>query len=355
MMKYTICVLIGIALSNPSFSQSAGSYLYSNQASQADHVNIPVNMPSGNTVSLKAEVMMNVRATSYTAIFAATQSGRDAWECDSLMFQRIGQIKYALGIMGISEKDIHIDAVATVPSYTQKLEEKRFSKRATEIPVGFEMKKNIHILFRDHDLLDEIISEMAFADIYDLVKVEYNIDGVQSYYEELRNAAMSVIRTKETTYTNLKLHLTSYSIADGFTSVYPMERYEAYTAYNTGTTYHAVTAALQQNQMVIVEGKNARVNFEKPYGEQLNQQFIIQTSEKNKTIFYDRVPYNQFDKVLNADTEEPCIQLMYNLQVYYTMLTDEQHQAKEQQLLLQKKAQEEALNTKGRKNRRRAG
>jgi hypothetical protein len=107
--------------------------------------------------------------------------------------------------------------------------------------------------------------------------------------------------------------------------------------------------------MVIVEGKNARVNFEKPYGEQLNQQFIIQTSEKNKTIFYDRVPYNQFDKVLNADTEEPCIQLMYNLQVYYTMLTDEQHQAKEQQLLLQKKAQEEALNTKGRKNRRRAG
>lgn len=354
MMKNLFCILIGLTLSDLLMSQSAGSYLYSNQSEQSGVVHIPINMPSGGGVTLKAEVMMNVRATSYTAIFAASQSGKDARECDSLMMQRIDQIRYALGLMGISAKDVHIDAVAMVPSYTQKLEEKKFTKRATEIPVGFEMKKNIHVLFKDHDLLDEIISEMAFADVYDLVKVEYNIDGVQAYYEELRNAAMSVIATKEKTYTNLKLHLTSYSIADGFTSVYPMERYETFVAYNSGSTYHAVTAALNQQQTVYIEGKNATVNMGKPLRDQQNQQFIIQTAEKNKTIFYDRVPYNQFDKVLNADTEEPCIQLMYSLQVFYTMLTDEQHIARQDQLAEQKKIKEDALN-KGRKRNKMRG
>jgi uncharacterized protein YggE len=354
MKKNLYCILIGLVISSQYHAQSAGSYLYSNQAEQSGHMTIPVNMPSGSAVTLKAEVMMNVKATSYTAIFAATQSGRDATEADSLMSQRIAQIKYALGLMGISDRDVHIDAVAMVPSYTQKLEEKKFTKRATEIPIGFEMKKNIHVLFRDHDFLDEIISEMAFADVYDLVKVEYNIDGVQSYYEELRNAAMSVIATKENTYTNLKLHLTSYSIADGFSCVYPMERYETFTAYNSGSTYHAVTAALSQQQLIYVEGKNAKVNIEKPFREQQNQQFIIQTAEKNKTIFYDRVPYNQFDKVLNADNEEPCIQLMYSLQVFYTMLTDEQYQTKQEQLSLQKKAQEQNQSIQRRRGKRRS-
>jgi hypothetical protein len=54
------------------------------------------------------------------------------------------------------------------------------------------------------------------------------------------------------------------------------------------------------------------------------QQFIVQTAEKNKTIFYDRIPYNQFDKVINADEEEPSIQLFYTMQTTYTMMTQEQ-------------------------------
>jgi uncharacterized protein YggE len=351
MMKNLFCILLSLAAFSWTYAQSAGSYLYSNQANQSDHVNIPVNMPSGSNVSLKAEVMMNVKATSYTAIFAATQSGSDAMDADSMMTARISQVKYALGVLGISSKDIHIDAVAMVPSYTHVLEEKRFGKRSTEIPTGFVMKKNIHILFRDHDLLDIIISEMAFADIYDLVKVEYNIDGVQSYYEELRNAAMSVIQTKEKTYSNLKLHLTSYSIADGFSSVYPMERYESFTAFNTGASYQAVTAALNQQQIVIVDGRQNTVKIDKPFRDQQNQQFIVQTAEKNKTIFYDRIPYNQFDKVINADNEEPCIQLMYNIQVYYTMLTDEQYQLQQDQKAEQKRQKDEMLAKVGRQRR----
>jgi hypothetical protein len=80
----------------------------------------------------------------------------------------------------------------------------------------------------------------------------------------------------------------------------------------------------------------------------LQQQFLIQTSEKNKTIFYDRIPYNQFDKVINADTEEPCIQLYYTLVVTYTMMTQEQHE----QIEKNKKISEEAMLIPGKKKKK---
>jgi hypothetical protein len=229
-----------------------------------------------------------------------------------------------------------------VPTYAFKLEEKKFSKRSTEIPVGFEMKKNIHILFRNSDIMDAIISEMAFADIYDMVKVDYNIDGIQTYYEELRKAALSVIATKEQTYKDVKMHIDVYSMADGFNCTYPMERYKSYTAYNSGSSYQSVSYAKENmNNLYVMNGKNNTVHVNGPTKDVMLQQFVVQTAEKNKTIFYDKMPYNQFDKVINADTEEPCIQLFYNLQVFYTMITEDAYQKNQEQLAINKKAQEE--------------
>jgi uncharacterized protein YggE len=357
-MKNKILIIAGlfIAISMQRLhAQSAGNFLYNNPYSvNKENVNINLNNNNGSNVNLLAQVMMNVRATSYTAIFAITQSGMDVMQVDSMMHQRIAQVMYALNRMGIAEEDIHIDAVAMVPTYAQKIEEKKFSKRATEIPTGFEMKKNIHVLFKNHDLLDGIISEMAFADIYDLVKVEYNIDGVQSYYDQLRQAALSVIQTKEATYKALNLHLDIFTMADGFNTTYPLERYKSYTAYNSGASIQAVNYALTQQNYYQINGNKNDVKINSSNSDKLNQQFIIQTADKNKTIFYDRVPYGQFDKIINADTEEPCIQIMYSLQVSYTMMTEENYQKNKEQIELQKKLQTQQLNAQleGRKGRR---
>ncbi|MBX7051839.1 MAG: SIMPL domain-containing protein [Flavobacteriales bacterium] len=350
---WLVCLL---TISKTQFAQHAGNYLYNNNYGiNTDRAAVNINTPSANTISLKAEVMMNVKPTSYTAIFSATQTGKDIFEVDSMMAQRIDQVKYALGLMGIPESDVHIDAVSMIPTYAYKLEEKKFSKRSTEVPVGFEMKKNIHILFKQPHLLDLIISEMAFAEIYDMVKVEYNIDGMQSYYEELRKAALEVIDSKELTYESLKMHLDVYSMGDGFNCTYPIERYKSYTAFNSGSSYQAVAyARANRENNVTVNGKNTTVNVygEKSY-EGYEQQFIVQTAEKNKTIFYDRMPYNQFDKVINADTEEPCIQLFYNLQVYYNILNDAQYQAKLEQEEAVKKAKADAEKNMGRRHKAR--
>jgi uncharacterized protein YggE len=348
----TLCLLL--TLSNVSSAQDAGNYLYNNPYQVPDKMRVALNTPAGSNISLKAEVMMNVKATSYTAIFAMTQTGRDAYEVDSLMQGRLNQVRFALALLGIADSDIHIDAVSMVPTYAYKLEEKKFSKRSIEVPTGLEMKKNVHILFRNHDVLDRIISEMAFVDVYDLVKVEYNIDGVQTYFEELRKAALSVIETKKSTYSSLQLHLDIYSMADGFQCVYPMERYKSYTAFYSGSSPHAVSHALgiRENNISVI-GKNNTIKVDGSLtADAFNQQFIIQTAEKNKTIFYDRMPYNQFDKVINADVEEPSIQLYYTLEVYYTMITEEQFKTRQEQLELSKKQQlanQEPRRRRGRK------
>lgn len=351
-----LCILL-CAVQYETYAQAAGNFLYNNPNSfNNDRIAIAVNTPIGSNINLKAEVLMNVKATSYTAIFSAVQNGRDSYEVDSLMFGRIAQVRYALGLLGINEEDIHVDAVSMVPTYSYKLEEKKFNKRSIEIPTGFEMKKNIHVLFRKHDVLDRIISEMAFADIYDLVKVEYNIDGVQTYYDELRKAALSVIASKESTYDALKMHLDVYSMSDGFVSTYPMERYKTYTAYHSGASPHEVKYAMSlRENNIYVNGKNNNISIDqKSNPEFLNQQFVVQTAEKNKTIFYDRVPYNQFDKVINADIEEPCIQLSYSLQVAYTMITKDAYDKNQEIIKEQKDAvqKQKELNSASKKLQR---
>jgi uncharacterized protein YggE len=307
---------------------AAGNYIYNNQGVVIpDKAIIPLTNPSTSAITLKAEVMMNVRATSYTAIFAVTQNGRDAYEVDSMMSGRINQVQYALGLLGIAQQDIHIDAVSMVPTYAFKIEDKKFNKRSIEIPTGFEMKKNIHILFKNHDILDRIISEMAFADIYDLVKIDYNIDGMQTYYEELKKAAMLVIQSKEKTYSDLQFYIEVTGMTDGFSVSYPMERYKSYTAYHSGTSPQAVTYERQYRDINLIQinGKNSDIHVG-ALADGRNQQFLVQTAEKNRTIFYDRMPYNQFDKVINADIEEPSIQFFYTLQLSYFMMTQKQHE-----------------------------
>lgn len=306
---------------------AAGNYIYNNSNGvNAERAIVPMTNPAVSAISLKAEVMMNVRATSYTAIFAASQNGRDAYEVDSLMSGRIAQIRYALGMLGIAEADIHIDAVSMVPTHAFKVEEKKFNKRSIEIPTGFEMKKNIHVLFKNHNVLDRIISEMAFADIYDLVKVDYNIDGMNSYYEELKKAAMDVIKSKESTYADLKFYLETTGMSDGFSVSYPIERYKSYTAYHSGSSPQAVMYEREFRDLnnFNINSKNTTIHYNAT-ADARNQTFTVQTAEKNRTIFYDRMPYNQFDKVINADIEEPSIQFYYSLQLTYSMITEKQH------------------------------
>jgi len=342
MKKIISAVLFAAIVLLPSLAdaQAAGNYLYNNESSfSTERASIPIANVGSSNISLKAEVMMNVIATSYTAIFSVSQQGKDVNQVDSLMNARIDFVMFGLEKLGLPKEAVHVDAVSMVPTFTTQIEEKKFSKKVTEIPVGFEMKKNIHVLFKQHRLLDEILSIMAYADIYDMIKVEYNIDGLNKYYEELRKNAIEVIRSKEDTYKALTMHLEILGMADGSSCTYPFERYKNYNAANSGASVQVVesTKRLLDNVTVMGHGNTINVTQSK---EQLKNQFLVQNAEKNRTIFYDRMPYNQFDRIINPDMGEPCIQIFYNLQVSYNVLNDQQYQQQQKLLEAQKQGQQ---------------
>src|SRR5687768_11467146 len=102
MKNQYLFLLLLMCCTSWTFSQSAGNFLYNNQyAGNTDRAYVQTNTPNGNSIMLTAEVMMNVRATSYTAIFSISQNGVDAMQVDSLISGRIDQVRYALGMMGI--------------------------------------------------------------------------------------------------------------------------------------------------------------------------------------------------------------------------------------------------------------
>jgi len=364
MRTFSIVFLLALsAIPTSVLAQAAGNWIYNNPYSMnTDRITIPVIAPNANQVTLKAEILMNVQASSYTAIFAASQIGLDVYQVDSLFNQRIAQVRYGLNKMGIPNEAIHIDAVSMVPTYSYKVEEKKFSKRMTEVPTGFEMKKNIHVLFPRHSMLDEIISHMAFADIYELVKMEYNLDGVNTAYADLRDAAMKVIASKEDTYNMMHFKLNATAMSDGYSTTYPMERYKQYTAYYSGASPVAVKYEREYRDLnnIYVSGKGNTVKVDGAVtADARDHQFTIQTADKNKTIYYDRVPYNQFDKILNPDIEEPCIQFFYTLQLSYTVMTEESWKKIKENEELSKKQQmaqahQMSLTRKGRKAQRAA-
>lgn len=328
-MKKTTTLLATLAIciiAYQTFGQSAGNVIYNNPtATNPQPVNINVNVPSGNQTYLQADVMINVQATSYAAIFSATQNGVTASETDSLMNIRLNMVIDGLKKIGIKDNEIHLDVISFVPTYSLKLEEKKFTKTANEIPTGFQLMKNVHLIFYDHNKLSEIVALMAKAEIYDIVKVDYNIADMQSVYETLRKSATEIVKMKEKDYSKMGLALIVENMSDNFNVAYPLERYASYIAYHTGSSIEEVRLAKKKKEQaknIYVTGKNPTININTSKSEDDDTEFIVKNTDKNKTIYYNKIPYNQFDLVLNADFVEARIQFFYTVKVRYTVMNE---------------------------------
>lgn len=307
-------------------SDAAGNSIYSDPNFQTNRA-IPYNQPKGVNLNpiltagmntpIKADVMINVVATSYVAVLSVTQVGESISETDSLMDIRLNNVFDALKQAGIPLENTHVDFISMIPKYEFELTEKRYSKTQNEVPAGFEMKKNVHVRFTNHDRLNDLISAAAKAEIYDLVKIDYNVADMDLIYQQLRKKAEEVIDTKVASYTRMgfKLDVQNYATTQG--SVYPMERYMRYTAANTG--------------------------MPKFYGKKSTKEKPVEYNyaEKNSTIYYEKVPYNQFDLVLNADLAEPTVQFYFNMTVNYKIVIAEQ--AKKEAELAKRDAEDREL------------
>lgn len=278
-------------------AQQAGNYVQYNNFDAGQNMryqSVPksARIIDENILELKINALYNQKASSYVAVFSIIQLGKSADEANTLLNTRLGAFVEDVKGLGIPVKDIVVDMVNFLPKYELDATKKLFSKKTyTEIPKGFEMQKNVHIRYTRPEQLDDIITKASKQEIYDLVKVDYFDDDPQKVYKELRERSFQYLNEIKAAYRTIHLGLdTAYVLAAENTWVaFPGNRYEAYQAYST-QSFEAIE-------------KGASVN----------------TLDKPTSRFYNAVPANDYDIIVNPEVVEPVIQYSYNLVARFTL------------------------------------
>lgn len=264
---------------------NSGNVNYNTVVQYPDYnINVGGNPNSNLIFSIKG--LANLKADSYVAIFNVTQVGLTTEEVNKLIDSRIEEaLKNVRGKEGV---ETYVDMLTFVPVYEYEVEKKIFSKKTyNEIPAGFEVKKNIHVKYKDPELLNMIISEFANAEIYDLVKVDYFSNVTSETKQAMIEKARKLVEQKLKNYEaiiDVKMDSMDKYISDGFKMVYPIEMYKSYQAYTNSSLNLRKTASVNQ-------------------------------AAKSTTLYYQPVVDKEFDFVINPTILEPVIQVMYEVKI----------------------------------------
>jgi uncharacterized protein YggE len=298
-MKKQFLFLLFSGLAGCAFSQVMGNYgaqqqSYPNVRYNAQYRGIPkaAVMLGDNQVEITINALSNQKAASYTVIFNIVQAGKTTDETNTLLNTRLDGFLNDLKNLGIPAAEIYVDMVNFLPKYEYDVSKKLFSKKTyTEIPKGFELQKNVHIRYSNPAILEKIVTAAAKQEIYDIVKVDYYVKDVQSTYQQLRDAAFQYLNQIKGQYRTIGMRLDSaYMVtAENAWVAYPINRYETYQAYSI--------------QKLDAEEKSNSV---------------IATADKPVSRFYNAVPANDYDLVINPEILEPAVQFTYNLVVRFT-------------------------------------
>jgi uncharacterized protein YggE len=282
MKKISLSIAI-LLFAKLCFSQVSGNINYQNQTRYPDE-NIHISHPVNKDITIIAKGMANVKADSYVAIFSVSQSGKTTDEVNSLMDKRVNQ---AIADIKLKSKDVEIytDMISFVPVYEYEVEKKIFSKKNyNEVPAGFQLKKNLHIKYNTPGMLNDIISILSANEVYDLVKVDYFSNSLETVKKELMNRAKAVLQDKMKNYEQVlstSLATADKSLSDGYKVVLPVEMYQSYQAYSSSS-----------------------LNTSKG---------TVNNAEKSTTQYYQPVADKEFDFVINPTVLEPVIQVMYEI------------------------------------------
>jgi uncharacterized protein YggE len=282
MKKISLSVAI-LLFAKLCFAQVSGNINYQNQTRYSDE-NIHIGHPVNKDITIIAKGLANVKADSYVAIFSISQSGKTTEEVNSLMDKRVSQ---AIADIKLKSKDVEIytDMISFVPVYEYEVEKKIFSKKNyNEVPAGFQLKKNLHIKYNTPGLLNDIISILSANEVYDLIRVDYFSNSLETVKKELMSRAKVVLQDKMKNYEQVlstSLATADKSLSDGYKVVLPVEMYQSYQAYNSSS---------------LNTGKGT-----------------VNNAEKSTTLYYQPVADKEFDFVINPVVLEPVIQVMYEI------------------------------------------
>lgn len=249
----------------------------------ANNIAVPVNYSENNVITIKG--MLNAKPDAYVAIFSLSQEGDEEAVANKLINDKIERIR--TGLKAINPRlTLEVDIISFVPIYDKVLEKKVFSKNSfTEKPVGFELKKNIIIEYQSSAELNSIFSLCTANEVYDYIRSDVVVADMSGIKAQLRERADSMIYAQLDRYAKLRnIDMEDYrrSISEGYSVVYPGEKYASYTAFSC-TSY-------------------------------FTKKFNLNNDAKKKiTRHYLPIIDKEFDFVIHPVIAEPVIQVLYQI------------------------------------------
>ena len=275
MKRIFVLSLAIIALHGVCFAQASGNAAYSqsggsNRARQNERgkrVLQPGDAPpSATSMFLEANVLMNVKADEYVAVFGVLQEGATVAECNQKMDAVVGGFSSELKQLGIRADDIYVDFAAQNKIYGFQLA----GTIAKERLAGFELKKNVSVHYKDKLLLDRLVIAASNSRIFDLIKVDYVVRDTPAIQAKLMSDAAQVIKQKAAMYETLlgiRLQPPVQVFAERPSMYSPAEMYDSYTASES----------------------------EEMSGDSDRQKYTIQGARKSRTFFFNALSADGFD------------------------------------------------------------
>lgn len=287
------CLFIAIALLGHStlLAQVGGSMIYAPAKDQSPAVatgDLSATEPKGSVpvAFIEANVLLNLKADAYQAVFALAQEGPTLAEGNEKIAKQSRDFIAALETMGVKPADIFVDFVSQNRVYDFDVQENVAKEKLS----GFEVKKNVVVRYQDAARLDQLLAAAAKSSIFDLVKVDYIVNDMAAARARLLEEASKVIKNKEASYRSLfdiKLRRTSVH-QEKYNAFFPADMYKSYTAFESGN-------ADSYNQRVV-------------------------RNRKTSTFYYNALNPADFDTVLNPAGLEPVVQITLYLKVRYLQM-----------------------------------
>lgn len=249
---------------------------------------------SGNSLIVDASVLMNVRADEHVAVFGVMQECASVPECTQKVDAMIADFTAGLRQLGVAAGDVFVDFAAQNKIYGYELEKER--QLAREKLVGFELKKNVSVRYKERLLLDRIVVAAARANIFDLIKVDYVVRDTYAVNSRLAEEAARIVREKAARHERLlgvKFQRPPQVFTERPSVYFPIEMYDSYTAAESE-------------------------NISQPYYDR-QQPFAVQSARKSRTFFFNALTADNFDLVIEPVVLEPVVQFTYYLKVKYDL------------------------------------
>jgi hypothetical protein len=305
-MRKAALLSISILFSLSIFAQGAGNWAYQSKSEKSYGIRDSNDYEGGlysrtdpyqqqtyyttandTVIYIDVKALMNLKADTYIMILGLSQISENLENCFDLTDQRIAAF---LSEAGINEKDVYVDFISQTPIFAREREKKIFSKKFVEVPKGFEIKKNIHIRYTDRKMADKYLKLAAKNEIYDIIRVDHIVSDHKAIYDTLRLECVNLLNKYLTDFTKLGYSFEAdyKSLEESNSCSYPISNYSSFSSYMP-SNYQPLT------------GNDSGITLVNP-NEYIN-------------IFYNKLPYNNYDIIINGDMIEPSVQFSQYLKL----------------------------------------